>query len=286
MNEFISHGRFKDYLICTRYDLSYLSRSKVRKLLGRSSSNKMDIKMDYSVRAARKYMRRVGLAVAGTSPSWFYYAFNRGDSDPLTKYELKYLDENISRDSTILNTGCGTGIIAFHLASLGFRKVIGTDLLPEAIQIADWISTNYSFDNTEFIVDDGLDPKVDGTYDVITALHWLFSAWMGNYGNNIDIGTAGAEERVALLMAFLSQYTTRLNPGGIMILELTDAIADYRLTTDHPAGISSLGIYPIRHTPEQVAMCAAANNLVVIEKQLCLRYGHQPRTAYFLQKTN
>jgi SAM-dependent methyltransferase len=228
----------------------------------------------------------VGLAVTDKKPSWFYYAFDRGDADPLTNYSMKYIDEKISRDKTILNTGCGTGIITFHLASLGFKQVTGTDLLNEAIQIANWIKAKYSFHNVEFVMDDGLDPKVTGKYDVITALHWVFSAWMGNYGNKIDINSAGEIERIRLLMLFLSNYASRLNPRGSLIIELTDAIADYRLTADHPEGISSLGIYPIRQTPEQVVMCAAANNLTVIDKQLCLRYGHQPRTVYFLQKND
>jgi SAM-dependent methyltransferase len=241
--------------------------------------------MNYSVPAVKKFMRSVGLAVAGKSPSWFYYAFNRNDDDSLTNYELEYIETNFPRDSVILNTGCGTGIIVFHLASSGFTKVTGTDLLPEAIEIANWIKTNYSFDNTDFQVDDGLAPKVLGQFDLITAMHWVFSAWMGNYGNIVDIGDASAEERVRLLMTFLRNYTPHLKPGGILILELTDAVADYRLITDHPAGSGSVGVYPIRHTPEQVALCAAANNLVILEKQLCLRYGHQPRTAYFLQRT-
>ena len=85
-------------------------------------------------------------------------------------------------------------------------------------------------------------------------------------------------------MSFLSQYTNRLTPGSFLTLEVTDAVADHRLTTDRPEGNTSLGIYPIRQTPEQVAICAAANNLKIIEKQLCIRYGHHPRTAYFLQK--
>lgn len=107
---------------------------------------------------------------------------------------------------------------------------------------------------------------------------------VGNYGNAVNIGDAGGEERVRLLMSFLSQYTNRLTPGSFLTLEVTDAVADHRLTTDRPEGNTSLGIYPIRQTPEQVAICAAANNLKIIEKQLCIRYGHHPRTAYFLQK--
>jgi SAM-dependent methyltransferase len=239
--------------------------------------------MEYSVKDVKKFMRNVGFAVAGKSPSWFYYAFNRNNDDKLTNYELEWIERNIPRDSEVLNTGCGTGIIALHLASLGYRKVVGTDLLPEAIKVAQWIKSNYSFDNVEFLVDDRLAPKVTGRYELITAMHWVFSAWMGNYGNTVDIGEAGASERTQLLKSFLGNYTPHLKPGGILILELTDAVADYRLIADHPAGNASLGVYPIRHTPEQVASCAAANNLVIIEKQLCLTYGHQPRTAYFLK---
>lgn len=94
------------------------------------------IEQNYSIKTTRKYLRLVELVVACSKPSWFYSAFEREDQDPLTNYEMEYIAKNSSRDSKILNAGCGTGIVTFHLASLGFRKVVGTDLLPEAIQVA------------------------------------------------------------------------------------------------------------------------------------------------------
>jgi hypothetical protein len=108
---------------------------------------------------------------------------------------------------------------------------------------------------------------------LILVLHWLYSAWMGNYGN----AQRESRDREALLSEFLAQYAGHIEAGGRIMLELVDAISDFR---EPP-----IDIYPIRHTLEQVARCAADFGLVVERKMFNSNYGHLPRMLYVLRKS-
>jgi hypothetical protein len=109
---------------------------------------------------------------------------------------------------------------------------------------------------------------------------------MGNYGNSPVQNPYDENTRIEALNSFLSVYSKLLNENGYLIVELTDAVTDYRLPADHPMGDFSKEIYPIRHTPEQVERCAAANGFSVIDKKLSVSYGHHPRASYYLKKTS
>jgi cyclopropane fatty-acyl-phospholipid synthase-like methyltransferase len=257
----------------------------VKALLGRGRRKTVfDVKHRYSVREAKKIVLQEGLALTDGRPSWFYTAFERGDTDPLTNFALRFIEENVRKEAKVLITGCGTGIMAFHLADTGFTDIEGTDLLEKCIRVAQRLNQQHGYSGIEFRVDDGFRPSLQQGYDLITALHWVFSAWMGNYGNKPAQAAYDPVVREKLLTDFLSQYAPHLNPGGFMLVELTDAVADYRESFDHPLGAESKQIYPVRHTPEQVQRCAAAVGLEVVDKRLSVAYGHHPRTSYVLGK--
>lgn len=104
-------------------------------------------------------------------------------------------------------------------------------------------------------------------------LHWLYSAWMGNYGNALR----ESADRETLLSEFLAQYAEHIEAGGRMLIELIDAISDFR---EPP-----VDTYPIRHTHEQVVKCAAEFGLEVERKMFNSNYGHLPRMLYVLRKS-
>lgn len=281
---FESEGFLKDRYICYRHDLKQALFGLVRRVRGQTP--RTTIKSRISNRKTKDLLLREKLAICDGAPSWFYTALERGDSDPLTNYTLDFITTKVSHDSRILVTGCGTGITAFHLADCGFREVVGIDLLTEAIAVANRIKEEADYTQTSFYVADGFAPKLEGTFDVITALHWVFSAWHGNYGNSpvaIDQAKDPAV-REKLLGDLLAPYAPRLNRGGLFIIELTDAVTDYRLPSDHRLGDASRAIYPVRHSPEQVERVARAHGLEVADRKLCVSYGHHPRTSYVLKK--
>ena len=62
-------------------------------------------------------------------------AFGTG-SHPTTRLCLKWLSENIKGGETVLDYGCGSGILAIAAAKLGAAEVWGVDIDPQAIQAA------------------------------------------------------------------------------------------------------------------------------------------------------
>lgn len=65
-------------------------------------------------------------------------AFGTG-SHPTTRLCLQWLDENIQGEESVLDYGCGSGILAIAAMKLGAGRAIGVDIDPQAIQA--------SFDN-------------------------------------------------------------------------------------------------------------------------------------------
>ena len=60
-------------------------------------------------------------------------AFGTG-SHPTTRMCLAWLDRNIGRDDTVLDYGCGSGILAIAATLLGARSVRATDIDPQALR--------------------------------------------------------------------------------------------------------------------------------------------------------
>lgn len=281
MNEFQVKPSYSALL---KYEFFRLVRFYLKKLRGRNIVPPLLAR--FSPWQGKLITLKENLAFRGNDVSWFYSAFDRGENDPLTNRALLWIEQNIPKDKKILMTGCGTGLMIFHLAEKGFFRIQGRDFLQECISIAEKIKRRWRYDNIDFLVDDGLKPKFqsDEKFFCITAMHWVFSAWMGNYGNNPIQDPTAEEVRRELLNKFLDQYLPALAPGGFMILELTDAVADYRDPFDHPVGLELKKIYPVRHTPEMVKESAGERGLVIAEKWCCVSYGHQPRTAYYLKR--
>ena len=241
------------------------------------------------VRTIRRIIRRRGLALTDEQQlSWWYtIAYERGDTDPLTNYALDFIRDQAPKDAFILVTGCGTGVMLFHLIDAGFTRVDGFDYLKERVVIANDIAKLGHY-HCRIWQADGFRPQLESTYGVVLAVHWVYSAWMGNYKNKaIPYEQAKlASKRDELLTDFLSQYAPHINPGGLMIVELTDAVADYRISSvsiRRPIPLDH--IYPVRFTPEQVIMCARRNGLEVEDYKFSIN-GPQPRTCYRLRKPN
>ncbi|PKP61395.1 MAG: hypothetical protein CVT88_00235 [Candidatus Altiarchaeales archaeon HGW-Altiarchaeales-1] len=249
---------------------------------------KLMLKSRVPVSKIKSLMCKRGLALNESGrPTWFYSAYYREDSDPLTNYTLDFICEEVPKESNILVTGCGTGIMLFYLIDQGFKNVEGFDFLDKCVLVANDIAKMGKY-NTKIWRDDGFNPSLQKKYDLITAMHWVFSAWAGNYGNDcVSIQEAKSlETRERLLFDFLSKYSPHLNPGGMLIVELIDAVADYRLPSDSLSGIVTTvsDIYPVRHTPDQVSKCAEQCGLKVVSYNMCYSYGHQPRTSYVIKK--
>lgn len=288
-NEFESNKSLVHVLfIVARYELlSHLPRFLFRKVLNKRPVRQLVRKKPrFNNWQAKRLVILERLAATNTNnnPSWFYSAFERRYTDPLTEFSFSFIFENIDKESKVLVTGCGTGITAFRLADHGFTQVEGRDLLPEAIRVANRIKDSFGYSSGTFVVDDCLKPSLESSYRLITMMHWVFSAWMGSYGNTQTSDPFDDEVRESCLGDLFDSYVPFLDEGGYIIIELTDAVADYRDPFDHPSGFDSVGIYPVRFTTAQVGRCANQFGLEIIDRKLCVNYGHQPRTTYILRK--
>ena len=91
-------------------------------------------------------------------------AFGTG-SHPTTRLCLEWLQATLARGATVLDYGCGSGVLAIAAMKLGARAAVGTDVDPQAIRA----STDNARGNAvaaTFVLPDALAP---GTFDVVVA---------------------------------------------------------------------------------------------------------------------
>ena len=227
-----------------------------------------------TIRRVRKIHFRNGLGFSEDgNPSWWYALVDliRNEQDDLTKATLKYIEANCPKTSKILGTGCGIGWMLFWLAQRGFKNIAGFDYLGNVVQSAKEIAELGNI-TAKLWQADGFDPKLEESYDLILVLHWLYSAWAGNYGNQVR-----RADRETLLNDFLSQYAPHVKQNGFLMLELIDSISDY---LEPPTEI-----YPVRHSSEEVAKCAANVGFTIERKMFNSKYGYLPRMVYVLKKS-
>lgn len=91
-------------------------------------------------------------------------AFGTG-SHPTTRLCLEWLERNISADCSLLDYGCGSGILAIAAARLGAGSVAGVDIDPQAVDAA---RANAERNGVTALFADSTQP-VAGEYDVVVA---------------------------------------------------------------------------------------------------------------------
>lgn len=281
---FGSRGPIVDRLLCWRYSVKVRTKNTLRSAIrGRGSPGSAALNTFYGPRTARRLLLKKKMAISGSQPSWFYSAYDRGSSDPMTNETLARILKKSNSGDRILVTGCGTGLTVFHLLEHGFSNVSGTDLLPECVEVAVLLNKKFYGNLAVLLVDNGFQPQVAGEFDVVLALHWVFSAWSGNYGNSASDDSFNEEIRRDLLNSFLGVWSSRIVSGGLLIVELIDAICDVRLPSDHPYGLGQ-DVYPVRHSLGGVSESAALNGFTVESHYLSYSYGHQARMCYWLRR--
>lgn len=132
---------------------------------------------------------------------------------------------------SVLEMGCGTGIIALHCASAG-AEVTAVDVNPRAVACARANAERNGMSVKVLLSD--LFQEVQGRFEVI-----LFNPpyLPGEARECIDLSWAGGQDGVAVLARFLSAARGHLSPGGSIYLLLSSlmdeaalgrALADYR----------------------------------------------------------
>ncbi len=91
-------------------------------------------------------------------------AFGTG-SHPTTRLCLEWLEQAVTPDCTVLDYGCGSGILAIAAARLGAGRVAGVDIDPQAVEAA---RANAERNGVAAIFADSAAP-VAGEYDLVVA---------------------------------------------------------------------------------------------------------------------
>lgn len=96
-------------------------------------------------------------------------AFGTG-SHPTTKLCLETLEKYIDENSTVLDIGCGSGILSIASLLLGAKSAFGVDIDSLAVKTAMANAEENGFDESKFkAVKGNLSDKVNGKYSVIVA---------------------------------------------------------------------------------------------------------------------
>lgn len=91
-------------------------------------------------------------------------AFGTG-SHPTTRLCLEWLERNVSEGCSVLDYGCGSGILAIAAVRLGAARVAGVDIDPQAVEAA---RSNAERNGVVALFADSAQP-VAGEYDVVVA---------------------------------------------------------------------------------------------------------------------
>ena len=91
-------------------------------------------------------------------------AFGTG-SHPTTRLCLEWLERQVSADCSVLDYGCGSGILAIAAARLGAGQVAGVDIDPQAVEAA---KANAERNGVSALFADSAEP-VAGEYDLVVA---------------------------------------------------------------------------------------------------------------------
>ena len=91
-------------------------------------------------------------------------AFGTG-SHPTTRLCLEWWERNVAAGCTVLDYGCGSGILAIAAARLGAARVAGVDIDPQAVEAA---RANAERNGVTALFADSAQP-VAGEYDLVVA---------------------------------------------------------------------------------------------------------------------
>ena len=91
-------------------------------------------------------------------------AFGTG-SHPTTRLCLEWMLEHLEPGASVLDYGCGSGILAIAAAKLGASRVVGTDVDAQALRASRDNAASNGIDAT-FVAPDALAP---GAFDVVVA---------------------------------------------------------------------------------------------------------------------
>jgi methylase of polypeptide subunit release factors len=129
---------------------------------------------------------------------------------------------------TVIDVGCGSGVLSFVAARLGAHRVIGCDISEEAVAVARRNAADLGLDDTcEFRVGSLFDPVRDLRADVVIGDVSGIPDEIAQVAGWFPDGRAGGPTGAELPSAMLESIGDTLKPGGHLYLP-TGTIQDER----------------------------------------------------------
>jgi len=95
-------------------------------------------------------------------------AFGTG-SHPTTRLCMEWLELHASKAHSVLDYGCGSGILAMVAKKLGAKQVAGIDIDPQAIEAARYNSARNNCDIDYYLPDQFAESRHDASFDIVVA---------------------------------------------------------------------------------------------------------------------
>jgi SAM-dependent methyltransferase len=138
----------------------------------------------------------------------------------------------IGQGDTVIDVGCGSGVLSFVAARLGAGRVIGCDISEEAVEVARLNAKELGLDDRcEFRVGSLLDPVRDVRADVmigdVSGIPDEIAAVSGWFPEGHAGGPTGAELPAAMLESIRENRSLR--PGGRLYLPTGTIQAENRI---------------------------------------------------------
>ncbi len=158
------------------------------------------------------------------------FIVGKGVWDPFLasgRYHARYLFYNniLFREKTVIEIGCGTGLMSCVMAKYGAKKIIASDISSSACQNTINNSKKFGFENKISVVQGDLFENIHEKADFIT---WMIPFFPG-YVPREDTISASMIMPPELFERFLIEAKKYLNPDGTILIpsyslggELTD----------------------------------------------------------------
>lgn len=151
----------------------------------------------------------------------------------------------IDAGATVLDAGCGCGVLGLAAARLGAGRVVGCDVSPAAVVCASGNAQRLGLaDVTEFRVGALLEPVTDVRADVVIADISGVPDAVAQVSGWFPDGHGGGPTGAELPVAMLSGIKERLSPGGRVYLP-TGTLQDEPAVLRAAAGVFGDDMHPV-----------------------------------------
>lgn len=207
------------------------------------------------------------------APGWHEYAIRKRQWRRHACTACRWLCGVLPPDAAIFEPGCGSAANLLWLGQKGFRRLYGSDISPQALELGVELAASLHLP-LEIWHDDGLCPaRLPRDLDGILSVNWLYHIPGANFGD------------------FLRRYRDALKPGGYLACDMVtrhyDRVPGNQWHSNDrrlPEAQRRPSEYTIRLDPEEVRELATRNGFTLV-RHTCFLLSRPQRAVYLLQRT-